>query len=178
MFQLPSALGFEKAGIRASGGRLLQHAAAAVESAGESRTDAAIIGDMWERVFNLYDTKGGTATDPILKARWDYVTSDSIDLVKVAWAMNGYVVEDSDWDGGELVRKVPTVRADGRRLRRGFLAGRGRTALGGHAAEQPVDVATAPTRVVWGSSPAGLHVAATCGCAATGRARTWRASRG
>ena len=103
VFQLPSALGFEKAGIRAIGGRLLQHAAAAVEPAGESRTDAAIIGDMWERVFNLYDTKGGTATDPILKARWDYVTSDSIDLVKVAWAMNGYVVEDSDWDGGELV---------------------------------------------------------------------------
>ena len=51
VFQLPSVLGFEKAGIRASGGRLLQHAEAAVEPAAESRTDAAIIGDMWERVF-------------------------------------------------------------------------------------------------------------------------------
>lgn len=142
VFQLPSAFGFEKAGIRASGGRLLQHAAAAVESAGESRTDAAIIGDMWERVFNLYDTKGGTATDPILKARWDYVTSDSIDLVKVAWAMNGYVVEDSDWDGGELVflEGADGLRADGSTAcGAAFLAGLwSNGASAADAAEQPV----------------------------------------
>lgn len=142
VFQLPSALGFEKAGIRASGGRLLQHAAAAVEPAGESRTDAAIIGDMWERVFNLYDTKGGTATDPILKARWDYVTSDSIDLVKVAWAMNGYVVEDSDWDGGELVflEGADGLRADGSTAcGAAFLAGLwSNGASAADAAEQPV----------------------------------------
>lgn len=142
VFQLPSALGFEKAGIRASGGRLLQHAAAAVEPAGESRTDAAIIGDMWERVFNLYDTKGGAATDPILKARWDYVTSDSIDLVKVAWAMNGYVVEDSDWDGGELVllEGADGLRADGSTAcGAAFLAGLwSNGASAADAAEQPV----------------------------------------
>ena len=142
VFQLPSVLGFEKAGIRASGGRLLQHAAAAVEPAGESRTDAAIIGDMWERVFNLYDTKGGTATDPILKARWDYVTSDSIDLVKVAWAMNGYVVEDSDWGGGELVllEGADGLRADGSTAcGAAFLAGLwSNGASAADAAEQPV----------------------------------------
>ncbi|WP_418980488.1 molybdopterin-dependent oxidoreductase [Adlercreutzia equolifaciens] len=142
VFQLPSALGFEKAGIRASGGRLLQHAAAAVEPAAESRTDAAIIGDVWERVFNLYDTKGGAATDPILKARWDYVTSDSIDLVKVAWAMNGYVVEDSDWDGGELVllEGADGLRADGSTAcGAAFLAGLwSNGASAADAAEQPV----------------------------------------
>lgn len=142
VFQLPSVLGFEKAGIRASGGRLLQHAEAAVEPAGESRTDAAIIGDMWERVFNLYDTKGGTATDPILKARWDYVTSDSIDLVKMAWAMNGYVVEDSDWGGGELVllEGADGLRADGSTAcGAAFLAGLwSNGASAADAAEQPV----------------------------------------
>lgn len=142
VFQLPSVLGFEKAGIRASGGRLLQHAEAAVEPAAESRTDAAIIGDMWERVFNLYDTKGGAATDPILKARWDYVTSDSIDLVKVAWAMNGYVVEDSDWDGGELVllEGADGLRADGSTAcGAAFLAGLwSNGASAADAAEQPV----------------------------------------
>ena len=142
VFQLPSVLGFEKAGIRASGGRLLQHAAAAVEPAAESRTDAAIIGDVWERVFNLYDTKGGAATDPILKARWDYVTSDSIDLVKVAWAMNGYVVEDSDWDGGELVllEGADGLRADGSTAcGAAFLAGLwSNGASAADAAEQPV----------------------------------------
>ena len=43
----------------------------------------------------------------------------------------------------------------------------------------PWDVATVPTRAVWGFSPAGASRGpATCGCAATGRARTWRASPG
>ncbi len=115
VFQLPCALGFEKTGIRASGGRVLQHATAALAPAGECRTDAAIIGELWERVFNLYDTKGGTAADPILNAKWDYTTADGIDLVKVAWALNGYVVEDSDWDAGEMafLESAATLRADG-----------------------------------------------------------------
>lgn len=115
VYQLPSALPFEKPGIRSSGGRLLQYAEAALEPLGESRADAAIIGDLWERVFNLYDTKGGTAPDPILNAKWDYATSDGIDLAKVAWALNGYVVEDSDWGAGKLMllEGADGLRADG-----------------------------------------------------------------
>ncbi|MFR7403587.1 MAG: hypothetical protein ACLUW6_02800 [Coriobacteriaceae bacterium] len=171
VFQLPSVLGFEKAGIRASGGRLL-HAAAAVEPAAESRTDAAI-GDVWS-AFNLYDTKGGAATDPIL-GPGNYVTSDS----KICEGGPGDegVVEDSDWTAELAFLKVPTDCAPmvddcGAAFWRAVVERRQ-----ADAAEQPVGRRDGADESGLGLFPRLLRGPATRVCA-TGRARIWRASPG
>lgn len=115
VYQLPCARSFEKDGTRAGSSRLMQYAAAACAPAGESRSEAALIGELWRRVYNLYDTKGGTAPDPILNAKWDYEGESGIDLVRVAWALNGYQVEGADWNAGKvvLIEGPQGLRADG-----------------------------------------------------------------
>lgn len=126
VFQLPCALSFEKTGIRSSDGRILQYASAAVPPLEETRTEGELVAELWRRVFNLYDTKGGVAVEPILKAKWDYTTSDALDLAKVAWALNGYSVaesEEAEEEGSgfermrdgkpKLLKSVDGLRADG-----------------------------------------------------------------
>ncbi len=115
VYQLPLAEGPEKAGLRCGSDRVLQWADAAVTPFGESRAPAEVVCELWERVFNLYDTKGGTAIAPILNAKWDYASGGVPDLTRVAWALNGYVVEDSDLAGGAplLIEGADGLRADG-----------------------------------------------------------------
>ncbi|MEC4184319.1 molybdopterin-dependent oxidoreductase [Adlercreutzia sp. R21] len=115
VYQLPTAQACEKDGMRVAGSRLVQYAAAACPPADESRSEAAIIGDLWRRVYNLYDTKGGTAPDPLLGVKWDYEGENGIDLTRVAWALNGYQVEGADWNAGKVVLLEGSqgLRADG-----------------------------------------------------------------
>lgn len=115
VFQLPVAAGPEKAGTRCGASRVMQYADAVVAPFGQSRAEGAIVGELWDRVFNLYDTKGGAAMGPIMNVKWDYRGSGGIDWVKVAWALNGYVIEDTDWSGGapRLLESPDGLRADG-----------------------------------------------------------------
>ena len=115
VYQLPVASGMEKAGMRVASSRLMQYAPAICEPFGESRSEAALIGELWRRVYNLYDTKGGVAPDPLLNTKWDYEGESGIDLVRVAWALNGYQVEGADWNAGKvlLLEGAAGLRADG-----------------------------------------------------------------
>ena len=116
VYQLPAAFGPEKAGMRASGGRWLQYAPAAVEPFEEARCEGAVIDGLWRRVKNLYDTKeDGVAPEPILRLKWDYTSGDALDLAKVAWALNGYFTEDSDFSQNmvRLAEGPQNLRADG-----------------------------------------------------------------
>lgn len=114
VYLLPAALGPEKTGLRAAG-RLVQHAEAALEPFGDARAPLQVIGALWRHVRNLYDTKGGVAADPILNAKWDYVEGDEVVPARVAWALNGYLTEDSDFDAGsvKLLESADGLRADG-----------------------------------------------------------------
>ena len=114
VYVLPAAAGPEKGGLRASG-RMVQHADAALEPFGESLPELAVIGDLWRRVRNLYDTKGGTGAAPLLNAQWNYLADEKVDPARVAWALNGYVVEDSDFDSTavRLLEGPDGLRADG-----------------------------------------------------------------
>lgn len=114
VYLLPAALGPEKAGLRASG-RLVQHAEAALEPFGDARAPLQVIGELWGHVRNLYDTKGGVAADPVLNAKWDYVEGDEVSPTRIAWALNGYLTEDSDFDAGsvKLLEGADGLRADG-----------------------------------------------------------------
>lgn len=115
VYQLPVARGIEKAGMRVSGSRLVQYADALVAPAGDVRAEASLIGELWRRVYNLYDTKGGVAPDPVLNAKWDYEGDSGIELARVAWALNGYQTEEADFDAGEvrLIENGRWLRADG-----------------------------------------------------------------
>ena len=115
VYQLPVAIGMEKTGMRVASSRLMQYAPAICEPFGESRSEAAVIGELWRRVYNLYDTKGGVAPDPLLNTKWDYEGEGGIDLVRVAWALNGYQIEGADWSAGKvlLLEGTAGLRADG-----------------------------------------------------------------
>lgn len=115
VYQLPVACGIEKAGMRSSGSRLVQYADALAAPEGEARAEASLIGELRRRVYNLYDTKGGVAPDPLLNVKWDYEGGDGIDLARVAWALNGYQIEGTDFDAGKvlLIENRRGLRADG-----------------------------------------------------------------
>lgn len=115
VYQLPVAREFEKAGIRVSGARLMQYAEALAAPAGEARSEASIVGELWRRVYNLYDTKGGVAPDPLLNTKWDYEGDAGVDLARVAWALNGYQTEGADFGAGKvlLIEGSANLRADG-----------------------------------------------------------------
>lgn len=116
VYQLPAAWGPEKDGIRVSGGRWMQYAPAAVAPFGESRPEGAVVDELWRRVRNLYDTKeDGVAPEPVLRMKWDYDRGDALDVAKVAWAFNGYAVEESDFSQNmvRLAEGPQNLKADG-----------------------------------------------------------------
>ena len=114
VYLLPAAVGPEKAGMRASG-RLMQHVEAALAPFGDARAPLDIIGELWRHVHNLYDTKGGMASAPILNAKWDYVADDAVAPERVAWALNGYLTEEVDFGSAsvKLLEGADGLRADG-----------------------------------------------------------------
>lgn len=116
VYQLPAAVGPEKAGIRANGGRWLQYAPAALAPFEEARSEGAVIDELWQRVRNLYDTKeDGVEPQPILNLKWDYANGNAFDLAKVGWALNGYAVAESDFSQNmvRLAEGPQNLQADG-----------------------------------------------------------------
>lgn len=116
VYQLPATMGPEKAGIRANGGRWLQYAPSVLEPFEEARAQGAVVDELWRRVRNLYDTKDeGAVPEPILRLKWDYTNGDDFDSAKVAWALNGYAVEESDFSQNmvRLAEGPQNLKADG-----------------------------------------------------------------
>lgn len=116
VFQLPAAVGPEKAGIRVNGGRWMQYAPAAVEPLDDARCTGEVVDELWRRVRNLYDTKqDGVAAEPVLNLKWDYTSGDKLDLAKVAWAFNGYAPAESDFSQNmvRLAEGPQNLKADG-----------------------------------------------------------------
>lgn len=112
---LPAASVFEKPGTLINSGRLLQWRQQALAPAGDTKTDLQIVSLMFKSIQDLYRRGGGVCPDPILNTKWDYDTDGEADFHKVAWELNGYRTETSDFDAGtpDLLSGFAQLAADG-----------------------------------------------------------------
>lgn len=108
VYMLPAALIFEKMGGINNSGRWIQWREKAVEPLGEAKSDFHIMMTLWKEIAALYKKEGGAGTDQILKSNFDYHIDGKEDLRALAWACNGYKVEN-----GELLQSYGQLQADG-----------------------------------------------------------------
>lgn len=102
VYYLPAALIFEKPGTIANSGRWLQWRYQAVEPWDQAKPDYEICDLLWTEICRLYEEEGGANPDPVLKTKWDYYVDGKIDPRPVAWALNGYRVEGTDFSKQEV----------------------------------------------------------------------------
>ena len=99
VFFLPCALIYEKPGTILNSGRWLQWRYEAVAPYDESKTDLWMVDKIFTAVRDLYEAEGGANPDPILKTKWDYYVNGEISFYPVTWALNGYRVKTSSFEG-------------------------------------------------------------------------------
>ncbi len=112
---LPAALIYEKSGTILNSGRWLQWRYKAVDPVGEAKPDYEMCDLLWKKIVELYKTEGGACPEPILNTKWDYYVDGVIDPRPVAWALNGYNVDGTDFEGGkvDLLPGFANLAADG-----------------------------------------------------------------
>ncbi len=115
VYMLPAAEIFEKPGTIVNSGRWLQWRNKAVEPAEDTMTDLEMVNQIWKRVAALYRSEGGVGADCILNTAWDYDIGGKASFEKVAWAMNGYRVNSSDFHANkpDLLTGYSQLQADG-----------------------------------------------------------------
>lgn len=136
VFFLPCALIYEKPGTILNSGRWVQWRYQAVEPWDEAKPDYEICDILWKEICALYEAEKNdpkTANpDPILNMKWDYYLDGKIDPIPVAWALNGYKVESSDWKSGFTSNPDGTLSSGSIDLLAGYagLGANGSTACG------------------------------------------------
>ena len=100
VFLLPAAASFEKEGSLSNSGRWAQWRYAAVKPLGQSKADAEIIHELYQKLKGLYAKEGGALPEQLLNLTWNYGfkradgTIRSVDPHLVAKEINGYFIED------------------------------------------------------------------------------------
>jgi formate dehydrogenase major subunit len=100
VFFLPAAASFEKEGSVSNSGRWAQWRTAAVKPLGNSKPDAEIIHELFQKVKALYVKEGGALPEPLTNLTWNYGfkradgTIKAVDIHAVAKEINGYFLED------------------------------------------------------------------------------------
>jgi formate dehydrogenase major subunit len=100
VFLLPAASSVEKEGSISNSGRWAQWRYKAIDPIGQSKPDSEIMNELYFRVKNLYQNKGGKFPAPITNLTWNYGEKDTNGKVKavnihnVAKEINGYYLED------------------------------------------------------------------------------------
>ena len=100
VFFLPAAASFEKEGSISNSGRWAQWRTAAVKPLGQSKPDAEIIHELFQKIKALYAKEGGALPEQLTNLTWNYGfkradgTIKSIDIHAVAKEINGYFLED------------------------------------------------------------------------------------
>lgn len=119
VYFLPCALIYEKPGTILNSGRWLQWRYQAVEPWEEAKPDYEMCDLLWTEICRLYEEEGGANPDPILKTKWDYYIDGKIDPRPVTWALNGYVIDGTEFDGTSAAPKTnllsgyANLKADG-----------------------------------------------------------------
>jgi len=100
VFFLPAAASFEKEGSISNSGRWAQWRTAAVKPLGQSKPDAEIIHELFQKLKALYAKEGGALPEQLTNLTWNYGfkradgTIKAIDIHAVAKEINGYFLED------------------------------------------------------------------------------------
>lgn len=115
VYFLPCALIYEKPGTILNSGRWLQWRYKAVDPWEDAKPDYEMCDLIWTEIRRLYEEEGGANPDPILKAKWDYYVDGKIDPRPVSWALNGYRIATSDFEGAkpDLLSGYSELNADG-----------------------------------------------------------------
>lgn len=116
VYQLPAACHYEKPGGISNSGRWVQWRYEAVKPQGESLADMKILTKMALKLQELYEAEGGPAKEQITKLYWPYVDENGEgDIIRAAWAMNGYDVAATDFKVGKtkLLKNFTQLKADG-----------------------------------------------------------------
>ncbi len=99
VYFMPCALIYEKPGTILNSGRWTQWRYQAVEPWDDSKTDLEMCDLLWKAIVDLYKKEGGANPDPILKTKWDYYVDGKISFYPVTWALNGYNIANSTFEG-------------------------------------------------------------------------------
>ena len=100
VFFLPAAASFEKEGSITNSGRWAQWRTAAVKPLGQSKPDAEIIHELYQKLKALYAKEGGALPEQLTNLTWNYGfkradgSIKAIDIHAVAKEINGYFLED------------------------------------------------------------------------------------
>ena len=116
VYFMPAALIYEKSGTILNSGRWMQWRQKAVDPVGEAKPDYEMCDMLWRAIVELYEDEGGTCPEPILNTKWDYYVDGKIDPRPVAWALNGYKINDTTNLGvaaPELLSSFTGLAADG-----------------------------------------------------------------
>ena len=116
VYLMPAALIYEKSGTILNSGRWMQWRQKAVEPVGEAKPDYEMCDMLWREIRNLYQEEGGACPEAILNVKWDYYVDGQIDPRPVAWALNGYKIDDDTnlgVEAPELLDSFTGLAADG-----------------------------------------------------------------
>ncbi len=115
VYYLPAALFCEKPGSVVNSGRTIQWRYQCVEPWDEAKSDYEICDIMWKEIVNLYTNEESVCPEPIINTKWDYYVDGVIDPRPVAWALNGYKIEGSDFSEAkvDLISTFGSLQADG-----------------------------------------------------------------
>ncbi|HLV02493.1 MAG TPA: molybdopterin-dependent oxidoreductase, partial [Acidobacteriota bacterium] len=94
VFLLPAANFAEKDGSFTNSARWAQWKWKAIDPPGEALPDEEIIGRLFLRLRELYETEGGVFPTPILSLNWWYTDPQKPSMEEVAREINGWAVDD------------------------------------------------------------------------------------
>jgi formate dehydrogenase-N alpha subunit len=120
VFMLPANTFAEDDGTFTNSSRNIGWKWVGADMPGETRTDRAIISDLFLRIRQLYESEGGTAVEPIMAVSWDYEDAANPTSDEVLREINGRALADlADAEGkvtrkaGEQLAGFAEMRADG-----------------------------------------------------------------
>nr|MBL8456082.1 formate dehydrogenase-N subunit alpha [Zoogloeaceae bacterium] len=117
VFRLPSSCFAEEEGTIVNSGRWLQWHWAGQAPPFEARHDGKILGNIFMRLRELYQTEGGACPEQVLNMNWDYHDPFDPHPEEVAKEANGYALADLYDDGGKLIAKKGELLSDFGQLR-------------------------------------------------------------
>jgi formate dehydrogenase major subunit len=105
---LPATHWIEKAGSFTNSGRWAQWKHKVLRATGESRDDNWILGNLYQRLRDLYEDEGGAFPDPVLNVHWPYADPTNPGLEELAKEVNG-----SELESGEQLSTFVDLADDG-----------------------------------------------------------------
>ncbi len=94
VIELPTTCFAEDEGATINSGRWLQWHWAGATPPGQARPDTWIMGNLFQRLRELYRTEGGVFPDPIVNLSWDYKDPHEPSAEELAKEMNGRALAD------------------------------------------------------------------------------------